>query len=63
MITTKTVVRLTANVANLCPHRWQPTSRFAVRCVASGDAHLCVGDTHHRGKHVCPCGASTRVMP
>lgn len=61
MISTKTMVMLTPRLADRCPHEWFPVNALQ-RCRATGDAHLCVGDAWHRGKHVCPCGALVQVL-
>ena len=61
MITPRTIVRLTGNPADLCPHTWAPANALQ-RCRATGFKHLCVGDAPHLGKHVCPCGALRRVV-
>ena len=60
MISVKTIVRLTGNPANLCPHQWYPVNALQ-RCRATGSTHVCVGDSWHGGKHVCPCGALRMV--
>lgn len=60
MITPKTLVRLAGNVDDLCPHTWRNVAwrHRGPECEATKQAHMCVGDVGHRGKHVCPCGRS-----
>ena len=64
MISPKTLVRLGLSTSTGCPHEWmtrQPR-RNSARATESTH-HYCVGDTGHRGKHVCRCGASQWVTP
>jgi hypothetical protein len=56
VISLKTLVRLGLGVETGCTNRWRHTTARH-DCRATGTVHLCVGDSGHRGKHVCPCGA------
>ncbi len=60
MISPKSLVQLGLNVETGCPHTWRVSAwrHRGLDCAATKQAHMCVGNAEHRGKHMCPCGQS-----
>lgn len=67
MISLRSLTLLSCGPATLCPHRWSNDAwrlrGLTCRANLATSYHACVGDEHHRGKHVCRCGALRRVLP
>lgn len=61
MISAKTLVSLGLSVETGCTQQWDTLARGGQRRRVPHN-HMCVGDNGHKGKHICPCGASRWVI-